>query len=327
MSWDQIPDTEREDLYAFYKMKKYGIVKRIAEEKGMTYDNMTRRLREYGQLKTLDAIPPEDGRVYDDYLQIETDNILFISDIEFPDHYSPVLRAALLMAFQWDIKQVALLGDTNASDQAAINHWTNTYAESNVITFRDVLKNYTKRFVTGLTNWFDAGVFMIEGNHDARVAKATGGEISLGDFMEDIPGVRYSPYGYMWIESSNGLIYACHQTNYGKNPLTVGQKIYETTFPKAHIVTTHIHRFEQGRTQDNAFELHALGTCRDPKRTQYKAMNANTHNEWNHSFLILRNGKFYPFVMQNNPDWEFWMPDYYKWLDSNEPLTEVLTAV
>lgn len=77
---------------------------------------------------------------------------------------------------------------------------------------------------------------------------------------------------------------------------------------KCHVVVAHCHRRQDGHTKDGLYEVHALGTCRDPWRTKYKASKANKHNQWDESFLMIKNGYHYPFDMKTT-DWKFWLGD------------------
>lgn len=53
-----------------------------------------------------------------------------------------------------------------------------------------------------------------------------------------------------------------------------------------------------------------LGCMRDPLRTRYKMMDANTFHEWSQGFLMLRNGYFHQMV-KDATDWEFYLGDLY----------------
>ena len=110
-----------------------------------------------------------------------------------------------------------------------------------------------KRRLRDLAEWFPEGVWMISANHDERLPKAFNGNLDLGLLIEDIPGVHFSNYRYMWIDTCRGPVYACHQQNFSQNPVTVGQRIYDILPEKAHVVVTHIHRRESGASKDGKY--------------------------------------------------------------------------
>lgn len=230
-------------------------------------ETLKRRLREWRTnsdvVKTVESIIPySSSRIYTDYFRVPGDNWLLISDIEFPDHHAQTLRYALLTAKAHNIKKLAILGDTLASDQGALNHWPAAWMPDPEQPYHMIVR-FLKRVLRDLTEWFPEGVWIISGNHDERLPKALNGNLDLGVLIEDIPGVHFSNYRYMWIDTSRGPVYACHQQNFSKNPIKVGQDIYDILEEKAHVVVTHIHRRESGTSKDGTHEIHALGTCRD----------------------------------------------------------------
>lgn len=320
MNWSEIPPATRSKLLSIYSSDlKFGtkLTQHAALHLGMNPETLKRRLREFREHQIIETIPQSNSPIYDDYFDVETDNAIFISDIEFPDSHFPTLKAALLFAYQYDIRTLCVLGDLMATDQAALTHWAKDYILSDELSFRDVLQNYTKKFALGMREQFTDGVWMISGNHDLRIAKATGGNIDIGMFFEGIDGVHWSPYGYMYLRTSRGDVFACHQENFGKNPVKVAQDIYGTLPRKGHMLVTHIHRQESSTTPDGLYEVHALGTCRDAKRTGYKSLKANRHYEWNNGFVMMLDGHFYNIGMKSfNP--KFWLPDYHTFLQDNE---------
>jgi hypothetical protein len=187
-------------------------------------ETLKRRLREWRQnaetVKAVETvIPYSSSRIYTDYFRVVGDDWLLISNIEFPDHHAQTLRYALLTARAHNIKKLAILGDVLATDQEALNHWPAAWMPDPEQPYHMVVR-FLKRILRDLTEWFPEGVWIISGNHDERLPKATSGNLDLGLLIEDIPGVHFSNYRYMWIDTSRGPIYACHQQNFGRNLLT-----------------------------------------------------------------------------------------------------------
>jgi hypothetical protein len=156
-------------------------------------------------------IPPSPAREYLDFERVKTDNCIVISDIEVPDHNETLLRLALLAAIANGIKDVCFGGDIHATDQDALNSFVSVWRtaedldmEGSVGVMRALLREYME--------WFTRG-WVIEGNHDNRIARATKGEVHLGMFMYDIP-IKYSRYPFMYLDTSRGPVKVVHPENF-----------------------------------------------------------------------------------------------------------------
>lgn len=141
--------------------------------------------------------------------------------------------------------------------------------------------------------WFTE-IIIVEGNHDDRIARKTGGEVYLGMFLRDAKFVRYSRYSYLYMRTSQrGLIKLVHPENFSSTPVALGQQFYDVergprfdpfnpfkTAEKCHFVLAHTHIDQSGYSKDGVYEVHAMGTCRDATRTQYKNKGQNKHHQW-----------------------------------------------
>lgn len=159
--------------------------------------------------------------------------------------------------------------------------------------------------------WFDT-IIIIEGNHDDRINRATGGEVWFGMLLREaqlLAGhcqVIFSRYGYLYVKTARGPVYICHPQNFSSTPVRLAQQLYQTIngpdwdpreldspSDKCHVVVTHCHLINSGFSPDGARECHAIGTLRDPVKTRYKQQGANKHYEWNQGFLYVKSGFFY----------------------------------
>lgn len=118
--------------------------------------------------------------------------------------------------------------------------------------------------------------------------------------------VYYSRYPYLYLKTSKrGLVKGVHPENFSKTPVALAQPFYDVehgpyfdplrpfeTMQKAHFVVSHTHIDQSGYSKDGVYEMHAIGTCRDPNRTQYKATSQNNHHQWSPSFLKMKRGYF-----------------------------------
>lgn len=177
-------------------------------------------------------------------------------------------------------------------------------ALNRLIVSRQNLENAFSKFDDCLVSWV-----IIEGNHDDRVARTTGGAVHLGMLIHGTIA-QYSRYHFMWLNTSRGPVYITHPDNFSSDPVRLGQELYDVQPRKAHVVVTHCHRKQRGWTKDGSFEVMAIGTGRDPYRTKYKAVRANKHRQWDSSFLMVKGGYFYDFDLKST-DWKFWLGDMY----------------
>ncbi len=237
---------------------------------------------------------------YTDFITMTTDNVMIISDTEIPDHNPLYLLLALYMAMAHGIKDLIIAGDLIATDQAGLVSWITTWVDKDELNFEDaisvvvmILKEFEKWFTT---------ITIIEGNHDDRIARATGGQVHFGMLIKDTKAV-YSRYAFMWLETSRGPVKIVHPSNFSGDPVTLGQFLYNTEPRKCHYVVAHCHRRQDGWSPDGAFEIHALGTGRDQKKTKYKATKVNKHKQWDSSFLMIKDGYQKPLDL-NSTNWK-----------------------
>ena len=71
---------------------------------------------------------------------------------------------------------------------------------------------------------------------------------------------------------------------------------------RCHIVVAHTHLQGWGWSKDGTRECHALGTLRDPVRTQYKNKHKSKLPTWIQGFLMVKHGYFYP-LNRHSTDW------------------------
>lgn len=322
--WDEVSDEERARLLLLKRQRRLHEVFSSLNLR-MRYDSLQRKLNDYepqyeaeqraSQVQLNAAqhspMPPSPTKKYDDFEVIETDDVIIISDLEIPDHNPLYLLYALLVAMRFGIRNLIILGDFIATDQDALTDWP-TLVRGNEMSLQSVstlMKSVIYRFLM----WF-LFIWFVEGNHDERVARKTGGEVHLGMLLPQQDNVRYSRYQYLWIKTKRGYVYACHPRQYSANSVGLGQKIYnklrapDGTKPIS-VVLGHTHQAQTGTSPDGHAEIIALGTLRDKDRTKYKALSANTHHEWENGFLMIRNGYFYPLTSRS--DWRFWLDDKY----------------
>lgn len=332
MKWEQINKQRRDDLLRLYESDvATGSSKIIlaAQKLQMNPRTLQRRLRDHRQealveqiVRTddldpsikdiLKAVPASPTRQYVDYVTVNGDDWMIISDIEIPDHDPTVLMLTILTAMRFGIKKLIIAGDLLATDQATLNHWVNTIVEGDDAPYAHCIK-LVKMILKAMLAWFDT-IILITGNHDDRVAKATQGEVHLGMFLDefiDSGKLMYSRYPYLWLETSRGPIKVIHPQNFSSDPIVLGQQLYDVEPKKCHIILGHCHRHQTGFSKDGAYEIYGLGLVRDPKRTKYKQFSANKHRQWDQGILMIRNGYIHSLPIKST-DWPWLLGETLK---------------
>ena len=162
----------------------------------------------------------------------------------------------------------------------------------------------------------------LTGNHDERLAKKTGGQVTLPMLLKGEP-VDFSYYSYLYIHSParDEFSYLCHQYAYSKTPVRLAQDIWAVeTAPdgsrrKMHIIVTHTHIEQTGWSPDGEWRCISMGCARDPKRTKYARLRATKFPRWIQSFVMIKNG-YHHSLTAKGVDWpDFLGPDLYAALE------------
>lgn len=236
---------------------------------------------------------------------IKTNDIILISDIEAPDHDEAMVQLPLLLGMRYGIKKLAIIGDAIKEDVFA--SWAKSMLspedfESEMDTFEELLRFWMK--------WFDE-IHIRPGNHDARVAVATGGQIHLGMFLKRLGykgQISYHPLRRMWIETDRGLVALYHQKNSSANGVDVARKMYNVEpgidGRKPYMVwTTHSHHAGFCKSDDGLAGCFSMGCARSWEKTLYANEVPQTAVRWSQSVGMIRRGKGYLFE-RDMTDWE-----------------------
>jgi hypothetical protein len=242
------------------------------------------------------------GRQFTDYMVIDRDEAIIISDIEIPDENFIALQLAVAEGKLRGIKTLLIIGDFAALDKSAFTHYKKSWNAGNGNPFSDIVARL-QAVLDYLADWFDE-IYLVEGNHDRRIALATDGELNLGMLINS-DKVHYSQYASMYVKTSRlGTVKLVHQQNYSKTPLSMIPDMYGAelgpdydpadpigTMQKTGFVLTHTHIAQTGSTPDRVFQAVSLGTMRNPFHTQYKMINQNRHHQWDVAFGVMEDSK------------------------------------
>lgn len=295
MSWESIPPIEREKLLALHRSKDFTSIDWEADRREMNRATLRRRLQEMNKT----TVNPNDDRpTFENYLRITTNDMVFISDIEIPDHHEELMEYAQQVGKIYEIDDCMWAGDVDAADQYSKYpvHWKGDHGvfDANIST--------TRKLFTKFCGTYKRQTF-IQGNHDARFAYANGGNVWFGSLF-DIPNFTFSRYSYCYIQSNRGLIMVAHPNRkFAENAIDLGRRIINQEKIPCHLVLAHTHQGIRGWSKNGVHEIIALGCMRDPIKTMYKQIDKNTYGEWQPGFAMMKNGYFYQLNLFST-DWK-----------------------
>jgi hypothetical protein len=192
-NWSTLTALEMDKVIAVYESGDQKAFTQEAEALGTSVETLGRQVRStrlirdrYRAQLVVASVPESTSPVYNQYTIVETDDAIIISDIEVPDHDPRILRLAMLTGMRHGIKKLILGGDIIATDQDALNTWLTTLAEDGEKTYAACLKEL-KELIRACAEWFSEGIYAITGNHDERLAKKTGGQVTIQMMLEGEP--------------------------------------------------------------------------------------------------------------------------------------------
>ena len=310
-SWDALPVAHKEHLLNLYtagcsiedKAKELGLNAQPASVE--RYIRAYRQYKRTFQVQMLDSFQvPATLPAYNEYTVLEADDAVIISDLEIPDHDAEMLQKALQIGVKYNIRNLIYNGDIIATDQETLNTWAREFKQDREDTYRAALAK-TRQVFEQFGQWFTYQP-VVTGNHDARIAKATGGEVTLDMLLHGSPA-QFSRYNYMYMKTSRGWVYICHPVkNYSIHAASkLGNDLWATHVApdksKCHIVLGHTHLAQTAWSPDGQQEIVSTGCMR--YRAEYKDTGANTYRAWQRGFLVIRDGYFYPYT-EFGTDWE-----------------------
>jgi len=305
-NWSQLPTSEWDRIIALYEARDTVALAREAQRLGTSISTLERQVRSailvrdrYRQKYLVESVPESKTPTYDEFHVIKTDDAIIISDIEVPDHDAWMLKAALLTGMRYGIHTCIFAGDLIATDQDALNTWLSTWAEDGERTYAADL-NELRTIIRRFQEWFTDGIYMVMGNHDLRIDKKTGGQVTLEMLLDDTD-MQFSRYSYMyiWMPRLQEWVYVAHQFNYSKTSVKLAQDVWNVVSApdgydnstgeriegydewqhgknkqKCHVIVTHTHVAQAGFSPDGNWQTIGMGCMRDDKRTKYKRAKA-----------------------------------------------------
>lgn len=294
MGWLDIPDRERDRLHELrLESIRTGDNSSLIWESnrlGMKYNTLWRRLQEWQAAKPHLLIKNDERPSWQNWLRITTNDALFISDLEVPDHNEELLGYAREVAKIYELDTIIWAGDIMAQDEPGLSTHGDSWAMQRPNFNQSI--GITKRIFNEFKD-VSKNQYFIEGNHDRHIAIATAGQAWFGQFFPEYENITFSRYPYMYIATDRGLVKVTHPKNFSENAINLGRNLINKNKLKSHIIMAHTHQGQRGYSKDGQYEILALGCMRCPIKTQYKNIVDNTFGEWQPGFAFMKDGYFY----------------------------------
>jgi predicted phosphodiesterase len=270
-------------------MNKYNVSAR-------TIRRWRQRVRENDEEIITMSFPESPSPVYNDYLKLDYENVIVLSDCEIPDHDPLLFEMAARLGDKLGINHLLLNGDILAMDP--FSNWPQM--DMHQLDFKRDLGLAIKSIKTFL-NSFDTVDYII-GNHERRLAKQTKGQSNIGMYCEHILGLQYSNYPYCELFSGGKEILICHPESFSSTPLAVPRRL--AAIHEKNVLCGHSHRICQGFSDSGRWWIGEGGHCRSPERTLYTSMRITNYSKWSAGFSVIIRGQLYLVTKEN---YDFWI--------------------
>lgn len=160
-------------------------------------------------------------------------------------------------------------------------------------------------FFTTLLSVFDQ-VIVLPGNHDRRLSKRTRGALSFGDLLRLIvhtPRVIVTDYGFVTIQTPQGVWRVTHGSQFSQTPLTQAERLAWKY--QQHVISHHEHRLAVGHDRYGHYILVNNGGLFDHTQLAYVHRDDSGRPTMVPGFTLLRHG--FPYVFGLWTDWTLWL--------------------
>ena len=291
-NWSKVSAETARQLLSMQEADK----REFANTHKISLASLERRLRELKKnLREADPQP-----TYDDYLVLKTDNVIIISDTEFPDVDMQWIDRVMDVGAKHGIQQLIWAGDIFAFDYVALSrHPVRSVSDKKKALTMSETVDFVREVQDKMASQFK-DQYAIGSNHDDRFNLALGGNLNIGYLL---PNIKYYPHDYCYVQTtSQGIIKVVHPDSYSMTPVSMMHKFYNAeqgpyyepnnyeSLRKCHFVCAHTHITSFNYSADGCHKLISIGTLRDPRKTQYY-MHAQTGlPKWSASFALVADG-------------------------------------
>ena len=247
---------------------------------------------------------------------LEFDSMLFICDVHAPYQSKEMLGTAVRIAKMMGVRNILLGGDLTTQDSVDMKHPKNMP----IVSLDKELK-IAGRVIMKLSEHFER-MFITNGNHDERVAKALNTDFRLAGLIQyalatQVPhcDLHVTEFDYYNLLLSGVPWQLGHYSRFKRAPGSVGREIAEQM--RANVAGGHEHGSGFQSTSDGKFIGISVGGMMDidkegRSRFAYNERRMKSYPPMKNGFLIIKNGTPYLFDGQGSTalngvrPWEWW---------------------
>lgn len=152
-------------------------------------------------------------------------------------------------------------------------------------------------------------IYILMGNHERRLGRATEGELNEGDIADflgiNVRQVEMSRFGYCTITSGSQTWRATHSKSYRVNQLSAASDLANKW--GCNIIANHSHHLAQGWDKYKRFVVVDNGCLVNPDALAYVSLDDTTAAGMAQGFTMLRRGVAYVFGREPFTDWGTWL--------------------
>lgn len=152
-------------------------------------------------------------------------------------------------------------------------------------------------------------MYMVLGNHDARLIKALQGKVEVQDVMNLVNAhlplgkIQVSVRDALGVKTSQGLYRIAHGASYRKLPLSTANELAQKY--QAHIILHHEHHAAQGMDIYDRYFIVNNGGLFDKEKMAYVQLLTQAKAGMSNGFTIVKNG--YPTLLGKWTNWKNWI--------------------
>jgi predicted phosphodiesterase len=221
-------------------------------------------------------------KVVNGILHVNASECLLTSDWHVPGVNQATKRRLFSYAKSHNIKHLGIIGDFWNHD--AISRWE----------LKDPLMNLNEELTQGIELLEELGqvfkIYMVCGNHDARMPRALSYSLLFSEWMSHIfkPAI-VTDYDYMYLTSGGQKFRLCHPDLYsrikGSQVSALAQDLQEN------VIMGHQHFLSMSTNKTGRFVCVDSGCMCDPEAFVYKRASTTRCPEWENGFIHLKEGK------------------------------------
>jgi hypothetical protein len=276
----------------------------VAKIIGCSETTVRRALKEQEFASHLIATSAEDRFLFDidSPITLVDEDVMVTADWHIPIYNPWLVNGMIEKAVELDIRLLAIGGDFFNFD--ALSQYDPKQQDAGLA--RETGEGAA--VVRTLLEWFDT-IYVIWGNHDARLHKALGYKAkfehamryALGDLdKKELDRVEISNLDHMYVNftgQQNGSWRLCHPATYSRVPLSTPRTLAAKF--GCNIICAHAHHAAIGFASDGVTQVAEIGGLFDQTKTAY-LQRTTTFPTWTPGYGWFQEGKF----RMTTPYWE-----------------------